>query len=200
MSNLSRIAAGTRLTPMQKAVGVNTNLGNPSIKNQQGTSRVLYDTLPLDGRQEFKFFENVGSRTFPRTNINQNRLQVGETFTLMRIIFSVIVFDAVTGAVTDVTDITTAGLPELYAGDFSVFYDTVQVIKPYPLQSQLPKFGHTSWHGENEWICFDNYLVVPSDIQFRCELDVDVYAAVANSELRCTWEGFGTILSPKTQF
>jgi hypothetical protein len=45
------------ITPQQKIVGVNNKFGNTNIKNQQGTTRVLYDSLPLDGRTNFRFFE-----------------------------------------------------------------------------------------------------------------------------------------------
>lgn len=188
-------------TVQRKAVGINSQFGNPGIANQQGTSRVLYDTLPLDGRQEFKFFESVQNRTFPFTNLTQNKLQVGETFALQRLHFSVVVFDEATGLILeDITDLTTAGLPGLYASDFSIYFDTMQTVKPYSLVSMLPKFNHTSWHDANEWVCFDNNLILPTDVQFRCELDTPAYTPVTNAYLRCTWEGFGTILSPKGQF
>ena len=36
-------------TPQDKIVGVNNKFGNTNIKNQQGTTRVIYDSLPLDG-------------------------------------------------------------------------------------------------------------------------------------------------------
>ena len=46
------------VTPQQKMVAVNKKFGNTNIKNQQGTTRVIYDSLPLDGRTNFRFFEN----------------------------------------------------------------------------------------------------------------------------------------------
>lgn len=186
------------LTAQQKAVAVNTIMGNPSIANQQGTSRVLYDTLPLDGRQEFRFFENVANRQFPFTNLNQNRLQVGETFVLERIYFSIVTQQ---DDLFDISTIEVAGLNSLYLSDFSIFYDTMQVVKPIPFASIFSDFAHSVNHADQEWFGFDNKLALPTDVQFRCEVDSPNYGGVIeNTFLRCTWEGFGTILSPKSQF
>ena len=46
----------TNFTPQDKIVGINNRFGNTGIKNQQGSTVVLYDSLPLDGRNEFRFF------------------------------------------------------------------------------------------------------------------------------------------------
>jgi hypothetical protein len=47
-----------QITPQNKIVGVNNKFGNTNIKNQQGTTRVIFDSLPLDGSTELRFFEN----------------------------------------------------------------------------------------------------------------------------------------------
>ena len=79
----------SNLTPQQKAVAVNNRFGNTNIKGQQGTTRVIYDSLPLDGATELRFFENASSRQYPFTNITSegNRLTVGETFVIQKIYF-----------------------------------------------------------------------------------------------------------------
>ena len=86
----------TNVTPQSKAVNVNNKFGNTNIKNQQGTTRVLFDTLPLDGRTEFRFFENSNTRTLPYTNLTAdgNRLQVGETFVIQKIYFQILNINA----------------------------------------------------------------------------------------------------------
>lgn len=190
---------GTNLTPQQKAVLVNTIMGNPSIANQQGTSRVMYDALPMDGRNKFSFFENCQSRTFPDTNLNQNRLQVGETFSLNRIYFSLVTNDVDGNFVSMATFQT---VTQLQGGQFSVFFDTMQVVKPIPMASLLTEFNHNAINAASEFFLFDSLLTLPTDIQFRCELTVPDYtpADPVITTLRCTWEGFGTILSPKVQF
>ena len=77
----------SNLTPQQKAVAVNNRFGNTNIRGQQGTTRVIYDSLPLDGATELRFFENASSRQYPLTNITSegNRLTVGETFVIQKI-------------------------------------------------------------------------------------------------------------------
>jgi len=196
MRNLN-LPAGVNLTAQQKAVLVNSIMGNPSIANQQGTTRIMYDTLPLDGRTEFLFFENCQSRTFPDTNLNQNRLQVGETFSLNRIYFSLVTKDA-EGLFVEIDVLST--VTELMGGQFSIYFDTMQVVKPIPMASTLPVFNHSGWSANLQNFVFDNNLTLPTDIQFRCEVDSPAYTPAATSFIRCTWEGFGTILSPKVQF
>ena len=51
----------TNITPQQKIVSVNNRFGNTNVKNQQGTTRVLFDSIALNGQTEFRFFENAGS-------------------------------------------------------------------------------------------------------------------------------------------
>jgi len=70
----------SNFTPQDKIVSVNNKFGNTNIKGQQGTTRVLFDSLPLDGSTELRFFENSSSRQYPFTNIGAegNRLNVGE--------------------------------------------------------------------------------------------------------------------------
>jgi len=189
------------LTAQSKMTGVNSMMGNPAIANQQGTTRVLYDTLPLDGREEFKFFESVQSRTFPMTNLNQNKLQVAESFALQRIYFSIVSFS--TGSVTDVLDVTsiqTGGQTYLWGSQFTINWDTMTIVKPIPLASLKPDFNKSALNDLKSSMEFDNNIILPTDIQFRCELDTPPYTLEADTYLRCTWEGFGTILSPKQQF
>jgi hypothetical protein len=94
----------TNVTPQDKIVAVNNRLGNSNIRNQQGTTRVLFDSIELDGRQEFRFFENSGSKQYPFTNVGAegNRLNVGDTFVVQKIYFGVLTTDADTGVVARV--------------------------------------------------------------------------------------------------
>lgn len=190
-----------QLSPQQKAMAVNDALGNSVIGKMQGTTRVLYDTLPLNGSRIFKFFENCQNRSAPRTNINQNRLDAGETFVFKRISFAVVIFDAVNPLiVTDVVTLEEAALPGLYASDFSVFYDTQQIMKATPFSSIQAKFNHESLHIGNEVMTLDNLPVIPTNLQWRVETTTPQYTALANAELRCIMEGFGTIMSSQSQY
>ena len=44
-------------TPQQKIVGVNNRFGNTNIKNQQGSTRVLFDSIEFTNQSEFRFFD-----------------------------------------------------------------------------------------------------------------------------------------------
>jgi len=196
--NMSGFMQGN-LNTAQKLMGVNELAGNYDIIDQQVTSRMFYDTLPLDGRTFFNFFENVQTRTFPRTNLNQNKLQEGETMSLQRIYFCAASFDAVTGDLEAIDTLNTAGAAFAYGGEFTVNYDTKTVVKPYSLSSLAASFNKFSnWDG-NEVITFDNNLILPKNQQFFCNLRTPAYVAIDDVEMRCVWEGFGTLFNPAYQ-
>ena len=80
------------ITPQQKIVSVNQKLGNTGIKSQQGTSTIIYDTLPVTATTtSFRFFEDSSSRVFPFSNTGSdgNKLGVGDTMVLASIIFTI---------------------------------------------------------------------------------------------------------------
>jgi hypothetical protein len=84
------------VSPQMKQVFVNNKFGNTGIKRQQGSTVIKYDTLPLDGRTEFRFFEGCQSRVFPFTNSNSegNKLGVGNSMTIERMYLSIVTTDA----------------------------------------------------------------------------------------------------------
>jgi len=43
-------------TPQDKLVAVSNNFGLPGIQDQQGTTVIKYDSLPLDGSTTYRFF------------------------------------------------------------------------------------------------------------------------------------------------
>ena len=79
------------ITPQQKLVAVNNKFGNSSIKDQQGTTRLIYDTLPLSGTsaKTLRFFEDSASRQFPFSNTGSdgNKLGVGNTMGSSQLVF-----------------------------------------------------------------------------------------------------------------
>lgn len=193
------MSAFRTLTAQAKTTAVARSMGLDNIQNQQGTSRQIYDTLELDGTNNFQFFQNVQSRDYPFTNLNQNKLQEGETMAVQRMYFSVILVSAVTSQVTDVLTFEEATLPQFYSADWSVFFDTIQTIKDTSLTSQCSKFNKFASYANNEVITMDNNIILPTNIQWRVALRTPTYTPVANSYIRCTLEGFGTIWSPKQQ-
>jgi len=200
----------TGITPQQKMVAVNNKFGNTNIKSQQGTSRVLYDSLPLDGRTEFRFFENANTRPFPLTNLTAdgNRLQVGETFTIEKITLFAINYDsAKRNQVTAQTylDMGIGGQQlQILLGELDFFIANNQVIKSLPSSVFNPTSNPNAQN--NNDVAFETAtdIVIPPLLEFICVLKTPtltgVTPAITDNHLRLQIEGTAGILAPQTTF
>lgn len=189
-----------QVTPQSKMIYVNESMGNRSIAQQQGTSRVLYDSLPLDATtNNFAFFRDVQTRVFPFTNLNQNRLNPGESLAIQRMYFCVLEFNPVTGAVVAVTPLATSA-PGFYGANFSLNIAQQEVIKKFPLMSLQSLFNKASKFANNDIIEFDTDLIIPAQIEFEVDLQCAPYVAIANKVLMCVMEGTGSLLAAKQNF
>lgn len=189
------------VTPNQKIVGVNNKFGNRGIRKQQGTTRIIYDTLTLTTTAtNFRFFEGVSNRTFPQTNVGQsgNGLQVGESLSVDRMYLSIVSLDAGDGDITGMAGIV--GRPDIAIGDVSVKIANTIVLKPMPLSSFLGAFNKSSYFANGENFEFDTSLILPPLLEFVVEVRTLIAAGTANTELRLTIEGVGSILAPRTTF
>lgn len=62
---------------------------NKGLGRQQGTTRTIYDTIPLTGSpNQFNFFENLANKGFPWTNLNRNSFTDAEAMNIQRIFLS----------------------------------------------------------------------------------------------------------------
>jgi hypothetical protein len=187
------------VTPAQKMIAVNNDLGNPGIALQQGSSRVIYDSLPLDATSfNLRFFESVQTRSYPRTNISQNRLPPGEAIVIQRMYFYAMVM-AVSPTVT-ATNALSVGAAGLYQSIISVNIAQNEVIKKFSLTSMQSQFNKNSKFSGNDVIVFDNYLIIPPQLEFTVDVQTPTYAAVGNNFLVCALEGLGSLLAPKSNF
>ena len=193
----------TNVTPQQKIVGVNNKFGNTNIKNQQGTTRVLFDSLPLDGSTELRFFENSGSRQYPFTNIGAegNRLNVGETFVVQKVYFGIMTVDADTNLFTGFGPLQTSPGAAWQYGEWSFLIANSQVIKQLPFHTcfQAP-LNLTSVNNEDEAFSTFTDIVIPPLLEFVLPYRVNTYTAVSNTRLVCFIEGTAGILAPQTTF
>ena len=66
------------MNQQQKILYASQQLGL-NLAGMQGTTRNVYDTLPLPGTGDvtLEFFKNVGQRAFPDTNVSDNKFQAG---------------------------------------------------------------------------------------------------------------------------
>lgn len=191
---------GRKLTGQQKNVAVAIKRGNLNVPDAQGSSRSIYDSLPLDGTTLMRFFFNCQRRAFPMTNINESRLLQQESMIVKRIYFGVMTFDDVDPDLfISILPAINGGNSFVYGGQFSVVFDTTQVVKPYPMASLRGPFNKFSSYNENEVLTLDTEISLQQNLNFELDLELPSYTAVADSYLRCTMEGEGTIYRPDTQ-
>ena len=191
------------ITPQMKQVFVNNKFGNSGIKKQQGSTVIKYDTLPLDGRTEFRFFEGCQSRVFPFTNSNSegNKLGVGNSMTIERIYLSIVTTDALAPNLpTAIASFDLTTNIAILTSEFSFLLANATVIKNVPILSFVPNFNKVAENQLNSSFEFDTQIVVPPLLDFIASLRTQAYTAVENTSIRLTLEGAGAIIAPKTTF
>jgi len=193
----------SNITPQQKIVGVNNKFGNTNIKNQQGTTRTIYDSLPIDGRTTFRFFEDANLRQFPLTNIGSegNRLSVGETFVIQKAYLSLVSVDPDTQVITNVGPITTGpGNIPLLTGELDFIIANSQVIKSLPSSIFFVSGNPTALNGADAAFDFNTDIVIPPLLEYIAQIRTTSMATQANTFLRLTIQGTAGILAPQTTF
>jgi len=191
------------ITPQMKQVFVNNKFGNSGIKKQQGSTVIKYDTLPLDGRTEFRFFEGCQSRVFPFTNSNAegNKLGVGNSMTIERIYLSIVTTAALAPFLpTAIASFDLTTNIAVLTSEFSFLLANATVIKNVPILSFVPNFNKVAENQLNSSFEFDTQIVVPPLLDFIASLRTQAYVAVPNTSIRLTLEGAGAIIAPKTTF
>lgn len=190
------------VTPQQKNIAVNNRFGNASIAKQQGSTRVLYDSLPFDARTEFRFFEESNQRNFPLSNTGAdgNKLGVGNSMVVERAYLTYGIFNPTTNAWTSLAKTDIASNVALLTSEFGFTIANSQVIKNIPILSFIPEFNKVAENNLNSNFEFDTQIIIPPLLEFVATLRMQKYAAVENAYLRLTIEGSGAIIAPKTTF
>lgn len=115
-----------KLRPQNKMVNVNDRLGNDFLKNQQGTTKMVYDTLEITGQNKYNFFQDSNTRSFPMTNVKNDSLPVAESLAVQRISLSILTIVPLELAVgedsilmanaTEITGLNKIGIGRNYQG------------------------------------------------------------------------------------
>lgn len=183
-------------------VAVNNKFGNTNIKGQQGTTRVLFDSIELNGSTELRFFENAGSKQYPFTNIGAegNRLSVGDTFVVQKIYMGIIATDADTGVVTNFVTGIPFGLG-INIGELNFQIANSQVIKQLPLSAfYLSELNPTAVNEKDVALdCFTD-IVIPPLLEYVLTIRLANSKVIPNTRLVCFIEGSAGIISPQTTF
>lgn len=185
------------VTPQGKIIHVANKFGNPAIQKMQGTSRIIYDSLPLDGRTEYRFFEGAGSRVFPFTNLDSNsgKLNVGESLAIQYAQLIFFVVDAVTGSVTATQPMNTQ--PNFEMGELSFVNGEQQVLKRVALANFSGDFNKDATYAGYNQYRFETYLTIQSLLEFTAVVRPAVGVTAANTFVRLVLEGTGSLFSPK---
>ena len=217
-----------RGTANTKIVRINKEFGNKNIAKQQGTTRLIYDALEINNGLSgtvLQFFQNVNTRKFPFTNLNENKLQVGESLALQRFSLLLLSTDPVTDTVFNVLPIDNiaAGTNALYRSDLSISLAENTVVKSIPIHSMYAPFNKDSrFYGNvlvnagagppfeadlgipHDVFHFDNPIIIPKDIQFVVSLQLPKFVLTLTPgvkfSLLLTLEGLGSLFSPKNAY
>jgi hypothetical protein len=198
---MKNIAAFRNVTPNAKIALVNNKLGNPALKNNQGTSSEVYDYVAVTAgtAQVIRFFENVNTKTFPLTNIQQNQLQAGEALSIEYIAFTRMTIR--NGEITTFDSLTTA-VAGLSLCGFQLLLDNSRLIKANSLARSYTNLNTKGGTADNSLFYPDTDLVIPPQIQFTAELNVPANTDTSSAEetvyYGCHLFGTGAILNLKT--
>lgn len=194
-------------TPQQKMVAVNQKFGNTGIKSQQGTSRIIYDSLPVSATATtYRFFEDSASRNFPFTNTGSdgNKLGVGDTMVIESIKVSVLQIVTATGELSKVNNLAAIGITDYLLSMINFEIANNRVIKNLVYTETSP-----SYHKNTAQIATDleleTQIVLPPLLPYILELRLPkalvlVVPPTISLYLQVQIIGTGGIIAPRTTF
>jgi hypothetical protein len=197
------------VTPQQKLVAVNNKFGNTSVKNQQGTSRIIYDTLLTTGSETtFRFFEDSASRSFPFTNTGSdgNKLGVGDTMVIQSVNFALVQFNNLTGELQSELNLADFQFTLLSMFDFDIANN--KVIKKVTLTEASGFYNKKTTSARGGDLELETQIVLPPLLPYVLELRlpknlasiIPPPAAGVTSYVQCQIIGTGGIIAPRTTF
>jgi len=199
------------ITPQEKIVAVNKKFGNTGIQSQQGTSRIIYDSLPVtnNGQTTFRFYEDSSSRAFPFTNTGSdgNKLGVGDTMVLGSVLFYAVQRATATGIFSATQQNLLSlgsGIPLSY---FNFEIANNQVIKKVTLTEAFRQYNNST-AAVNTNLELETEIVIPPLLPYVLELRTpkslyDILGAPAAGHAWFVFAqiiGVGGIIAPRTTF
>lgn len=175
-------------TPQQKLLYIAQQLGLKSLAGMQGTTRAVYDTIdvPAAGPSTLTFFDNVGQRAAPLTNVPDNQFQVGEAL-----------------AIEAVQIMSADGVAPVFAAPaiagplvLSIRIGNQTIIKKLPFGDAFKNLTGTNNNSPAK-VWLNVPLVIPPQVRFTAELE-NVPAGQSNDRLALFLYGTGVLLNLKT--
>ena len=188
----------TASNAIRKMVATADKFGNSGIKNQQLTTFEIFDYLPYAPGTTLKFFQNVSTRQFPFANIQENRLQVGESMVIKRIWFTVAT--QMGGNITNIQTFEQAALSGQYLSQLTWNNDNNRVIKDLSLTNMQAEFNRKAWSTDNNVFHLETDITIQPLVRFTASLNMLTGAEVKNIFIGCHAGGVGTLLAPKGTF
>lgn len=189
------------VTPQRKMIHTNDKFGNPGIAKQQGTTRTIYDSIPIDGRNNFRFFEDATTRQFPFTNMNTegNKLGVGGALAVERCYLQVVLV-GLDGVISDIVDVATyvTGIG-IELGELNIELANSKIAKQIAVASFDPRWNKSAQHSAYNNFEFDTQLVIPPLLEFVFDVRTNSLPA-SQDYLRLCVEGAGAIIAPRNTF
>jgi len=177
-------------TPQQKLLYIAKQLGLKSLAGMQGTTRAVYDAVdrPATGPSTITFFDNVGQRAAPLSNISDNQFQVGEALAIEAI--QIAEFN---GAVPPNFELINQPGPFV----LSVRVGNQTIIKKVPLGGAFKNLtGTNNAFPTKFWLNVP--LVIPPQVRFTVELENVSSTPGEDQRLACFLYGTGVLLNLKT--
>lgn len=184
---------------VNKFLEANRRLG-AQMDSQQGTTRIIYDTTGNQiGLTQYSFFNEVASKVWPATNIDQNRFQPGEGMVIKEINLEIA---NLFGNDTFFSN-TLAGLSLI-----NFYVGNQRVLKDLPLScfSQAPINPLNTPGVTNPYkftsVRLRTNIVIPPQVQFRCDFQLPF--ATGTSQLpvnfKLSVKGYGKLFNPRQNY
>lgn len=171
------------------------------MDDQQGTTRIIYDTTGnVSAQSQFSFFDEVASKTYPATNLDNNRFQPGEGMVIKEIY---------------ITEINNANTVELqYNFQALAVLDIIvgnnRVIKSLPLTAFStiaalnPINSVTPFSSKNlqTAIRLRTNIIIPPLVQFQANLrfPANIGTVQAPVNIKLSLKGYGKLFNPGQNF
>jgi hypothetical protein len=200
-------------TNREKLLNAAKNFGNSNLKYQQGSTREIFDYIkitppPIDVPKTLSFFTNAKNHVFPFTNITDNQLDVGETFIIKYIWFSVVLVSlgggfAPIGSIIALVPLGT-GNEGLALSQWSWYNDNNRVLKNKSLGSNFAEWNATSKNETMRTKTLETDITIQPLIPFRCELTIPIIPTIVPRDtdiyVGCHVKGSGSLFAPKQSY
>jgi len=180
---------------------VDKGFGIKNISGQQGTTRIIYDTLELEANTKYLyFFKDCNTRAFPFTNLGSfgNKLEAGETLSVLFAQLNIFHISSDLKRKT-ILEITPAAYNDILRGEIQLQIANTTVMKPIRLLNFFSAWNKTVKSTTVNVFTFDSILVIPPMVDFTFIVQMDGYTIPEDGKdyLQLTVEGVGSILAPK---